>query len=415
MPSGRSARSTAWTFDAGPLVLVLVLLCLAAATPTPAGAQEVNARLDSLRSEMSRLRGVLPDIPYLTSPSPSPDEIETLAKTSPTQAAALLAKATAELTKQAETALKKRLVETGREVSSDPTTTDTYAVRRSLLLETAEQYRRRGVPLRGIFPKGLPSRFLPESNAAEKNFRYCDASLEYLAGLFRREIEALGTAGGASMGDGGTTTSVVAAPAFVPSGPDETGARPSVAREVPLDPGDGARRSSWGLFSHYATYTVYILGVLALLGIGYHLTRGARDMARLGAGTDGGKSVTDHDELFKESLGCFQRQKYQKALAGFETVAAADHVESQRARYYAVLTHLRLDDSQSARADLVVLPLDGLSTDELYRLGAGFEEAGDPERAAELYVMVRSRDETFRDVLHRIAVLEKKAAPGDGA
>jgi hypothetical protein len=138
-------------------------------------------------------------------------------------------------------------------------------------------------------------------------------------------------------------------------------------------------------------------------------------MARLGAGSDGGTGATDHDELFKESLGCFQRQRYKKALAGFETVAAADHVESQRARYYAVLTHLRLDDPQSARADLVVLPLDGLSTDELYRLGSGFEEAGDPERAAELYVMVRSRDETFRDVLHRIAVLEKRAAPGEDA
>jgi len=392
---------------------IALLLCLLLAPLVPVFAQSpaVQREIDEFVELLNRSKASFPDLDFATKPSPR--EVRAAARLSSAKGRELLAQARSSLIRKLEQGLARSFVDLGTAIDQNPTDEETYSRRRSLLIEFERLYKLKGLSPGVIIGVGVPSRHLPENIHAENEYAFCDKAITRLAEFYKARVELWRGVGSGSAGGGNPTEAEDETTANIGQETLPTSVRhelPSTTKTV-AEPSPRAIRGFWPYFYFYFYWTFWLLAALALLGMVYHLKRGAAGLSQLSVS---GRSLPDDylelspEELFKSSLSWFQRSKYSRALSGFRKVAASAHPERNKALYYAVLTLLRLDDFNAAVADLELVEKRSLSTDELYRLASSFEESEGLEQAHELYEAVQEKDETFRDVLHRLKLIEKK-------
>ena len=426
MHNGPFERSMVWMYEALlrlskkrlraylslPLVLLLALTSLSLFfTLKPARASSLSREINSLRDEVSRLRSFIPGLGY---PTPSPTEIEELAENSPSKARILLKKAKKKYMVEAEKRLKVAIAEIGHSIETNPTNAENYSNRRKLLAELENLFKAQRKPVVGLFPKGAPSSRLAKSSSSQREYDYCDEVFSYLANLFK-DLKLKNSPSPLSSSSGSSD-----ADPFREGEPESGKDGKSIdSSRDPFEtesPGRTRGKTSWKMISTYFQWSIYFLTAVALLGLLYHLKRGASSFTELttAALDEGGKELAisevskEPEEAFKQGLSHFQKARYKKALPAFKAVGNSKHHERDRALYYAVLTEIRLGDTEAACRDFDLIPEEALTAEEYYRLGKGFEEGDCLEMAKLMYESVKKEDETFRDVLHRLGVIERK-------
>lgn len=283
------------------------------------------------------------------------------------------------------------------ELESSPTDRGSYGPRRQLVL--SYDYIERVAGRRPLYPRELGRPFVTlVETPADKDLVACDGFLRHLAKLDPPKPPP-GGFGHVGVGGGGP----------------EDGGEPASAGTVGVGPGDGQSdpvgapvlvgddipvgNRGWELVRWYILAVLGALVLLYFAYLAYTAARGGKNV--LGYMVDWvrrrGRAAEDPEDPFRKGMRLFGRGKYQEALALFEPLTEQARHSSSSARYYLVLSALKLEKTGLAARHAAEVARDKFSADELYRLAQALEEGGLKQEARSLFEFLAAKDSSFRD------------------
>lgn len=404
----RSPRIRSW----GALVLLALLTSAAGAS------SNFDRLIASIREQSKHIRRHLPGLDLASFDLESLLQRAESGEGSRAEITKELSKTALNLNLAAKAEVLTRIRQAHQASRSLGTDEDSYSKRRQLVLSF--DFLERAAGRRPIYPRKLGRPFVAlVENPAKKDLQLCDNFLAFLAKI---PLPKSRTAGGGSGSAGGLGGGEEEGDEDSPGSPGGGGYLPASRGSHPrgeADPGGppeddtpttnrGWELVRWyifgtlfALFSLYALYLVYT----ALKG-GSNLITYLRQAFRSQAQVPG-----DGQDPFRKGLSLFGQAKFQDAIRVLEPLTERALQSTQPARYYLLLSALKIRKSGLVETHFPLLDREKFSPDELYRLGNALEEAGAHDaRALEIFRYLAERDPSLRDVAKRAEKLDAKVS-----
>lgn len=406
MRNGQFERLMVWTFS-----LFLIIFCNLTGYSSFGYSATLEADIEVFRNEVSSMRYIIPSLPY---PDPSPSEIEEMARKSPSKASLLLKETRKKYTTIASNYLNAEVVRIGRSIKSSPTDDENYDKRRTILVALEQTARINKISTTGLFPKGSPSKHLPQNNASKRAFEFCDSGFSYLASILFKGLSPqlkASLSGGSSSAD---EKKDATAPTLVPIAESKQNEEPKLKRKSGNSNGPQTK-SQWQIIGMYFRWIIYIFIGLAFVGLAIHLLKGFSGLSKLSKDalkTEDENAEIYHEENsskdFKTAMKHFKANQYEKAIEGFNSLKTNGKDASHNAAFFKILSEIGLAQTDRALMGIKAEGDNSFSLEELYRLAHSFEDTGDLENSKKMYLKVQQKDNTFRNVAQRINAIEQK-------